>query len=64
MTTTTPAASTTVTPAAPTSAQKAAYDAMLVHRFNEGDEGAFVEIMSRYRRKEDDATVLIADIRD
>ncbi len=51
MTTTTPAAPTSITPAAPTSAQKAAYDALLVHRFNEGDESAFVEIMSRYRNK-------------
>jgi RNA polymerase sigma-70 factor, ECF subfamily len=46
--TTTPTASI---PAAPTSAEKAAYDAMLVHRFNEGDESAFIEIMSRYRTK-------------
>ncbi|MSU70482.1 MAG: sigma-70 family RNA polymerase sigma factor [Opitutaceae bacterium] len=37
--------------ATPTSAQEAVYDAALVQRFNQGDEGAFVEIMSRYRAK-------------
>jgi RNA polymerase sigma-70 factor, ECF subfamily len=33
------------------SRQEATYDAALVRRFREGDEAAFVEIMSRYRRK-------------
>jgi len=45
----TPTTHTTVAPL--TSAQKAAYDAILVNRFNQGDETAFVEIMSRYRAK-------------
>jgi RNA polymerase sigma-70 factor (ECF subfamily) len=34
-----------------TSAQEAVYDASLVGRFNNGDEDAFVEIMTRYRSK-------------
>jgi RNA polymerase sigma-70 factor (ECF subfamily) len=33
------------------SAQEAAHDALLVQRFNAGDEAAFVEIMNRYREK-------------
>lgn len=33
------------------SVHEAVYDAMLVERFNAGDEAAFVEIMSRYRGK-------------
>jgi RNA polymerase sigma-70 factor (ECF subfamily) len=36
---------------AATSRQEATYDAELVRRFRDGDESAFVEIMSRYRRK-------------
>lgn len=36
---------------AATSLQEAAFDAELVRRFRDGDESAFVEIMSRYRRK-------------
>src|ERR1044071_6589443 len=36
---------------AATSQQEAQYDAELVKRFNEGDESAFVEIMTRYREK-------------
>src|SRR5882724_443790 len=48
---TTTSAPSSATSGALTSAQKAAYDALLVHRFNEGDESAFVEIMSRYRNK-------------
>jgi len=39
----------TATPS--TSAQEAIYDAVLVQRFNNGDEAAFVEIMTRYRGK-------------
>jgi RNA polymerase sigma-70 factor, ECF subfamily len=34
-----------------TSAQEAVYDAALAQRFNQGDEAAFVEIMTRYRGK-------------
>ena len=34
-----------------TSAEEAAYDALLVQRFNAGDDRAFVEIMERYREK-------------
>lgn len=34
-----------------TSAEEAAHDALLVQRFNAGDDGAFVEIMERYRDK-------------
>src|SRR5580698_7982008 len=33
------------------SRQEAMYDAELVRRFRDGDESAFVEIMTRYRRK-------------
>ena len=33
------------------SRQEALYDAELVRRFRDGDESAFVEIMTRYRRK-------------
>jgi RNA polymerase sigma-70 factor, ECF subfamily len=34
-----------------TSMQEASYDAELVRRFRDGDDSAFVEIVSRYRRK-------------
>ncbi len=34
-----------------TSAEEAAHDALLVKRFNAGDDRAFVEIMERYREK-------------
>jgi RNA polymerase sigma-70 factor, ECF subfamily len=33
------------------SAKEAAYDSVLVQRFNAGDESAFLEIMGRYREK-------------
>jgi RNA polymerase sigma-70 factor (ECF subfamily) len=33
------------------SAQEAAHDAVLVRRFNAGDESAFLEIMARYRER-------------
>ena len=33
------------------SAQEAAHDAALVHRFNGGDDSAFVEMMARHREK-------------
>ena len=39
------------TPAKPESAAEAAYDAVLVRRFNAGDESAFVEIMRRYHNR-------------
>ena len=39
------------TPARPESAVEAAYDAILVRRFNKGDETAFVEIMRRYHNR-------------
>jgi RNA polymerase sigma-70 factor (ECF subfamily) len=35
----------------PTSAEEAAHDATLVQRFNQGDERAFIEIMTRYQTK-------------
>jgi RNA polymerase sigma-70 factor, ECF subfamily len=38
-------------PEASTSASEAAHDAGLVSRFNNGDESAFLEIMSRYQAK-------------
>ena len=34
-----------------TSSEEAAHDALLVQRFNAGDDRAFVEIMERYREK-------------
>ncbi len=39
------------TTVSPTSAEEAAHDAILVQRFNGGDERAFVEIMERYQTK-------------
>jgi len=40
-----------ITPAKAESAAEAAYDDILVTRFNAGDESAFVEIMSRYHNR-------------
>ena len=40
-----------ITPAKAESAAEAAYDAVLVTRFNTGDESAFVEIMNRYHNR-------------
>lgn len=39
------------TPAKPESAAESAHDAILVNRFNNGDESAFVEIMERYHAR-------------
>jgi RNA polymerase sigma-70 factor, ECF subfamily len=52
MPTSAPANSSRVyTKAKPESAAESAYDALLVTRFNSGDESAFVEIMNRYHAR-------------
>lgn len=48
---TTPSQLRQTTPKSNHSAQEAAIDAMLVRRFNQGDEQAFLQIMERYQPK-------------